>query len=124
MEAIDRSAAPQPTRYLRREAAAGAAAAAAAAAGPGAPPPPAPAAVLAAVGADVWDLLTPEDVLGKLAKKEPNKQLFYDGVASEKWKGATINPGRWRRRPQLSPLSGFLCFTPSPLQSGTRRGRG
>jgi cytoskeleton-associated protein 5 len=86
MDAMDRSMATQPTRYLRRDAAKAAAAPAAAPAASSSASAAPRAAPGVAVGGDNWDLFTPEDILSKLAKKEAGKPSFWDGVASEKWK--------------------------------------
>jgi hypothetical protein len=90
LEAVLGSA-PVPTRYLRKHAAAAAAAEAAAAGAPGdaaggAAVPAAARRVAPAGAADVWDLVEPEEILTKLAKREGDKPPFAKGAASEKWK--------------------------------------
>ena len=42
----------------------------------------------ASAGPDVWDLMEPEDILSKLAKRDGEKAPFLQAVVSEKWKGA------------------------------------
>ncbi len=50
---------------------------------------PAAAAASRAAANDVWDMMDPEEILSKLAKKESaDKPTFYVGAVSEKWKGA------------------------------------
>ena len=92
LEAVSGSA-PTPTRCLRRDAARFAAAAAAAASGAEAAPggaastPTRAAAPAGAPGVDVYDLVEPEEILSKLAKKgEGDKPPFAKGAVSENWK--------------------------------------
>ena len=92
LEAVSGSA-PTPTRCLRRDAARFAAAAAAASsASEGAPggaasTPTRAAAPAGAPGVDVYDLVEPEEILSKLAKKgEGDKPPFAKGAVSENWK--------------------------------------
>jgi hypothetical protein len=42
----------------------------------------------ASAGIDVWDLVDPDDILSKLAKRDGEKAPFLQAVVSEKWKGA------------------------------------
>ena len=45
----------------------------------------------AAIDGDMWDVMEPEDILPKLSRKETGDKLnFFQGTASEKWKGALI----------------------------------
>ena len=93
LEAVSGSA-PKPTRCLRRDAARFAAAAAAAAAEPAeapagasATPTRAAAPAGAAAGMDVYDLVEPEEILSKLAKKgEGDKPPFAKGAVHDNWK--------------------------------------
>jgi cytoskeleton-associated protein 5 len=90
LDAVSGSA-PTPTRCLRRDAARFAAAAASsvseAAPGGAASTPTRAAAPAGAPGVDVYDLVEPEEILSKLAKKgEGDKPPFAKGAVSENWK--------------------------------------
>ena len=89
LEAVSGSA-PKPTRCLRKDAARFAAAAAEpaeAASGASATPTRAAAPAGAAPGMDVYDLVEPEEILSKLAKKgDGDKPPFAKGAVHENWK--------------------------------------
>jgi hypothetical protein len=63
---------------------------------------PAAAAAARAAANDVWDMMEPEEILSKLAKKESaDKPTFYVGAVSEKWKGAYAFAHSWAARATL-----------------------
>jgi len=60
-----------------------------------------------------------EDILSKLAKKEPGQALFVDAAVAEKWKGACYG---WRNAPRYSQSQ--LSKRCLPSQSAWKRSRG